>query len=337
MARVISKNYHISRDRKNTHLHTFPSQDYGAPVVDMCWDNTGTKLAIVPRGLPCIILWSTSFMDTTQIISTDIRDLTFVAWDPQGSALAAGSSKGHLIIYNEHEKRKMVYAGIHTKAITHGSWGPNGLVGLAGEDSVISIVKAADGSVISQIVTPRKPTDIQFASKKTEGQFGLEQPIMSAVVGNMLYVIDVENLAAVPLAFKFSSAYGTVKSYTWLSSTFVVVAFETGQIVGYSTNRSDQEIYSVNAPSRISALGFSHRTGQLAVICGRLLRIYQVTQSECRELREQAMDFDLSQSLDEVGWTADGQLLTVREEPPSSISLNPSLQYHIQYIRPYHL
>jgi hypothetical protein len=142
---------------------------------------------------------------------------------------------------------------------------------------------------------PLSFTSLQFAVKRGDGALSTDQQILSAVVGNMLYVIDVANAAAVPLAFKFSELYGPVKSYSWLSTSFVVVAFEGGQIVGYSTARSDQEVFCISAPGRITAFAHSPALDQLAVAAGRLLRVYRVTQSDCLEQKDLAMDFDYSQ------------------------------------------
>lgn len=73
----------------------------------------------------------------------------------------AGSSKGHVVIYNDYEKRKQMYAGIHSKAVTDGVWGPNGLVAMGGHDNLISLTRASDGLVVSQVSTPKWPSALK--------------------------------------------------------------------------------------------------------------------------------------------------------------------------------
>lgn len=61
-------------------------------------------------------------------------ELTWIGWSPAKPVLAMGSSRGHVLVYNNLEKRKIPVVGKHTKRILCGCWGSDNAFALGGAD-----------------------------------------------------------------------------------------------------------------------------------------------------------------------------------------------------------
>ena len=97
------------------------------------------------------------------------RDLSFVAWSPGGTTLAAGTSKGNLVMFHRKTSKKETILGKHTKRISTGVWSSDGRLALAADDKVISI-SGPDGTSQASFDVKAEPSQLQWAPTKMDGR-----------------------------------------------------------------------------------------------------------------------------------------------------------------------
>ena len=180
-------------------------------------------------------------------------------------------------------------------------------------------VSTPDGDTLHQNTLKQIPGDVQFAARR-----GAEAPAaagdtkdttMSVVLGGRsLLLYDVSALDRTPVELAFQPKYGNLVTYRWFGDGYIALGFESGYLVVMSSNvqQMSEELFSQRLhEGRLSALALSPLLQRGATCSGNTIKVVDFA-DEYRELPEESVVLDYDQGqLEQMAWTADGQILTV--------------------------
>ncbi|GAX77949.1 hypothetical protein CEUSTIGMA_g5391.t1 [Chlamydomonas eustigma] len=287
----------------------------GSPsCAELQWDPVNEQLAILPTGNTTIYLWTAN--KDVQRIDTEFKTQEFstLAWSKNGLYLAMGTAKGNLMIYNCREKKKTPYVGKHTKKIAFAVWNKDNILATAGLDCMVSLTDGTTGETISSFMLSNDPCDLCVSDKKDDGYSKHEENTYSLNVGQKtLYIMQYLSEQQKPLELAFLEQYGNIQKHLWFGDGYILVGFRTGKVVVVSSHSREiaEEIHQAMYLDALSDMAYSPAQGRIALGGSHCVRIMDVSGTDYHEVKADAIDLDPSLQVTKVGWTRDGQILTV--------------------------
>lgn len=301
-----------------------------APCIALDWDKDGEALAILQQGVERVAVWeSSSSTSTVLYVDTQLKEPTFMKWSKVGPQLAIGASKGGLVIFRRDSRKKLPIAGKHSKAIVCGDWssGAENRLVLGGQDSLLTI-SSPDGDTIEQTQLKQIPQGVVFAvsaSKKskqtasTSSIISSQCPLLTAVNlnGKSLFLYDTsESPPPPPTELAFQPKYGKIVSHSLLSDGSVVIGFSEGVLV--ASNKAGDELFCAKLLGKdgLDSLASSVQANRIAIAGGAIIKIVEIGsaiagQGGWSDLKDEFATIDPAHGpIDNLSWTADGQILT---------------------------
>jgi len=297
-----------------------PTQDPSAPsCAALVWDAASDQLAIMPSGNTFVLIWSPSDKDVTKIESEfKTQEFTAMAWSKSGAYLAMGTGKGNLLMYSMRERRKTPYVGKHTRRITHAVWNKDDLLATAGLDQAVCVTEGSSGETVRSFKVSGEPFDLCVSDKKDDGYARHDENTYSLNVGRrtlyiMQYMHDQEGMVEKPMELAFLESYGSIAKHLWFGDGYILVGFRTGKVVVVSSHSREiaEEVHQATLLDVLTDAAYSQAQGRIAVAGSNSVRIMDVTGSEYSEVKSDAIDLDPGLQIEQVGWSRDGQILTV--------------------------
>ena len=166
---------------------------------------------------------------------------------PDGAVvLSVATAKGNLLLYDSRVGKTMHVVGKHAKRVTCGAWSADGRLVLAGDDKSVTVK------------TPAGDTELSSASRARQRARRRRRPIARPntntparnvlsvnVAGKSLYVYrlgpvgDADAESSVPTELEFRHKYGAVVRHLWLADGYLLVAFESGDVVLMAAEGAD--------------------------------------------------------------------------------------------------
>ena len=200
------------------------------------WDRVGEKLAILQKDSNVVLLYHVRERQSTKL-DTQMKDLSHIAWDVNGTMLSVGTGKGNLLLYNSQVGKKIPIMGKHTKRIRCGAWNQEGRLVLGSDDRQVTVSRN-NGDTVKQLVIKSEPLEVKFApepANRPNNQPRLNQMSIN-VGGKTLYLYKLgENDEAPttnnPLELAFQDRYGSIEKHSWFGDGYLLIAFNTGWVV----------------------------------------------------------------------------------------------------------
>ncbi|KAG1674427.1 hypothetical protein FOA52_012954 [Chlamydomonas sp. UWO 241] len=294
--------------------------DSHAPSAEaLSWDPVHDQLAIMPSGNTFVFIWSPDSREVQKIDSEfKTQEFTTMAWSKNGMLLAMGTGKGNLMIYNVRERKKTPYVGKHTRKITHAVWNKDHVLATTGLDRQVALTDGANGETIRSFAISDDPYDLCVSDKKDDGYSKHEENTYSLNVGRrtlyiMQYAFEQDGLLEKPLELAFLEAYGSISKHLWFGDGYILVGFRTGKVVVVSSHSREiaEEVHQAQYLEVLTDMAYSQAQGRIAVAGSNSVRIMDVSGSEYSEVKSDALDLDPGVQVEQVGWSRDGQILTV--------------------------
>ncbi|CAG5102206.1 Similar to Wdr19: WD repeat-containing protein 19 (Mus musculus) [Cotesia congregata] len=271
------------------------------------WDVDGDILAVITNNSSTIILWDATTNKKSQI-DAGVRDtLTCMMWAKHACILAVGTQKGNLILYDHSNARRIPILGKHKKKIVCGAWSSEGILGLAGEDRILTI-STADGDTRREIQLQGDPQDLKFGEMKTDSRTSGENTI-SLIIGKvtlLLYNIrDPDN----PIELAFQKRYGPIVTYKWYGDGYILVGFEAGYLISISTHIKEvgQELLQIkNHRDSLNDISLSLTAKKIATCGDNTLKIHGLQNIE---ETEKIITISGEAAVNSVEWSADGTMI----------------------------
>ncbi|XP_005392043.1 PREDICTED: WD repeat-containing protein 19 [Chinchilla lanigera] len=279
--------------------------------VAMDWDKDGDILAVIAEKSTCIYLWDANTNKTSQLDNGMRDQMSFLVWSKVGSFLAVGTVKGNLLIYNHQTSRKIPVIGKHTKRITCGCWNAENLLGLGGEDRVIT-VSNQEGDTISQTHVRAEPSDMQFSTLKIDDQTSAAENTISVVIGRKALFLFNMNEPDNSMCMEFQQCYGNIVCYSWYGDGYIMIGFSRGIFVVISTHKQEigQEIFQTRGhKDNLTSIAVSQTLNKAASCGDNCIKIHDL--SELRDMYAIVNLDDENKGLGTLSWTDDGQLLAL--------------------------
>ncbi|GFH09592.1 WD_REPEATS_REGION domain-containing protein, partial [Haematococcus lacustris] len=282
----------------------------------MQWDPTGEQLAMVPGGGTFVYIWTAASKEL-QKIDTDFKtpqELSTLCWSRNGLYLSVGTAKGNLLMYNSRERKKTQSLGKHTKKVVCSVWNNKQHLAMAGLDRMVTITDGSSGDTLRQFALKGDPVDMCVASRKEAGQVRTEENTYSINVSRRtIYIMECQDSEDKPLELEFLPTYGNIHKHLWFGDGFILVAFKSGQVVVVSSLNSEisEEVFSSKVLDVLSDVAYAPSLGRIAVAGACNVRILDASGTEFTEVKADAIDLEPNQAVERVGWTRDGQVLTL--------------------------
>ena len=303
-------------------------------AVQLAWDRRSEKLALLTAGSKpgigdAVVVYKVRQREAMRLENVQMaKELTHIAWDPQGHVLSVGTAKGNLLLYDTRIGKTMSIMGKHTKGITCGAWSADGRLALGGDDKQIT-VSLGNGDTEFQLAVKDKPKDLQFAPEASSGGSlaatkRLNQ-ISATLLGGLssiyLYRLgefgedppDIRN----PAELRFDPYYGKIKSHHWAGAGYLVVCFDSGQCVlcRMEGGEMEQELCNLQPFTGAAAMAmktaFCADVGRLAVFSGPTVKMIDVSNGDLTENTGDTLEFSVNCEVTCLGWSMEGQVLTV--------------------------
>ncbi|KAF5840991.1 hypothetical protein DUNSADRAFT_14848 [Dunaliella salina] len=282
------------------------------------WDPDGEQLAIIPNGNTAVLVWSVVNKEVKKI-DTDFKTQVFtaMAWSRTGKYLAMGTAKGNLLIYNCHERKKTPYVGKHVSKIVCMVWTKDDMLAMAGMDLMVSITSAATGETVKGFSLKQAPTEIHIANVKGDGKTAKEFDSSFSInqSGKSVLVLEFNNGGTEEkvLDIVLHEAWGAIEKHLWFGDGYILVAFRSGRVVAVSTLKHEihEEVYGEKLLEVCTTIACSPAYGRIAVGGSNSVRILETSGPTFAENKTDAIDLQPDQIVQQVGWTQDGQVLTV--------------------------
>jgi len=282
------------------------------------WDPDGEQLAIIPNGNTVVLVWSVVNKDVKKI-DTDFKTQVFtaMAWSRTGKYLAMGTAKGNLLIYNCHERKKTPYVGKHVSKIVCMVWTKDDMLAMAGMDLMVSITSAATGETVKGFSLKQAPTEIHIANVKGDGKTAKEYDTSFSInqSGKSVYVMEFNygGTEEKVIDIVLHEGWGNIEKHLWFGDGYILVAFRSGRVVAVSTLKHEisEEVYSERLLEVCTTISSSPAYGRIAVGGSNSVRILETSGPTFAENKTDAIDLQPDQIVQQVGWTQDGQVLTV--------------------------
>lgn len=308
--------------------------DPAAPSCDsLQWDPVQDQLAILPAGNTCVLIWSPSSREV-QRIDTEFKtqEFTCLAWSKNGAFLAMGTSKGNLLMYNCRERKKTPYVGKHTKKISFAAWNKDNLLATTGLDRTVSITDGFNGETVRTFTLSGDPYDICIADKKDDGYSKHEENTYSFNVGRkslyvMQYQTEGDKVVERPLELAFLDQYGPIQKHLWFGDGYILVGFRSGKVVVVSSHSKEiaEEVHQGSYLEVLTDISYSQAQGRIVLAGSNSVRILDVSGSDYAEVKGDALDLEPHMQVEQVGWSRDGQILTVATQSGQLLSFLAAL------------
>jgi WD repeat-containing protein 19 len=277
------------------------------PCVCMDWDREGNLLAVLQERSGVTLLWNAHY-NTTVELDTGLKDMsTFCCWAEKSATLAIGTLKGNLLLYNHRTKKKIPVIGKHTKRITCGAWSNENLLALGSEDKSIT-VSNLEGDTLQQIPLRGDPSNVMFARTDQTSR----ETTISAILGSKtLLLLDIDETDS-PVELAFQPRYGNIVSYKWYGDRKIMIGFSQGYyvVVSSKTDQMGQELFQArNHKDLLTDVAVCMAINQGASCGDNSVKIHDL--SELKEVYNIISVEEEKGQVDQLGWTPDGQLLTV--------------------------
>ena len=209
-------------------------------AVQLAWDRRSEKLALLtaaskPGIGDAVVVYKVRQREAMRLENVQMaKELTHIAWDPQGHVLSVGTAKGNLLLYDTRIGKTMSIMGKHTKGITCGAWSADGRLALGGDDKQIT-VSLGNGDTEFQLAVKDKPKELQFAPEASSGGSLAATKRLNQISATLsegqssiyLYRLgefgedppDIRN----PAELRFDPYYGKLKSHPWAGAGYLLV------------------------------------------------------------------------------------------------------------------
>ncbi|MEW5318051.1 MAG: hypothetical protein WDW38_009304 [Sanguina aurantia] len=279
------------------------------------WDPSGEQLAILPSGNTSLLIWSALTKEVQRIDSEfKTQEFSCLAWSRSGLYLAIGTAKGNLMMYNSREKKKVPYVGKHTKKIVTAVWNKDNLLALTSLDRTVTITDGGTGETTRSFVIKGDPVDLCVSDKKDDGYSKKEENTYSVNVNRKtIYIMQCTSDSEKPLELAFLEQYGAIQKHMWFGDGYILVGFRNGYIVVVSSHSREisEEVHSGRYLDLLTDVAYSPALGRIALAGSSSIRVVDASGTDYTEVKSNAIDLDPHQLVEKVGWTKDGQVLTV--------------------------
>lgn len=286
-----------------------------ASCLQLAWDPVGDLLAILPAGNSCVYLWTASTKEAQKIDSEfKTQEFTCLAWSKNSVLLAVGTSKGSLLIYNARERKKTPYVGKHTKKIVCATWNKDNVLALASLDSNVTLTDGYTGETLRGFMLKGDPFEMNVGDKKDDGYARHEEDTYSLNVNRRaLYIMQCLPEGDQPLELGFLEAYGAIQRHCWFGDGYILLGFKSGQMVVVSSHQREisEEVHSGKYLDYLTDVAYSPSLARVAMGGGQSIRVVDCSGSDFVELKSDMVELDASEQVEKLGWTKDGQVLTV--------------------------
>ncbi|GAB6019440.1 WD repeat-containing protein 19 [Chamberlinius hualienensis] len=277
--------------------------------VGLAWDKDGDILAMISDQASMIVLWDANTFKVLQVDVGFKEPMSVIRWSSVSENLAAGTSKGNLVIYSHLSSKKTPVLGKHSKRVSCVCWSRQDLLAMASEDKTLTISNK-DGDTLQQINLRAEPSLIQFSEMKQNERVNGDNTVSLVLGKKILYLFnlnDPEN----PMELAFQQKYGEIVSYRWFGDGYILLGFSFGYFIVISTYLKEigQELHqSKNHKISLNCVDVNAEIDKAASCGDNTIKIYELS-----NLKEtyQVMTVDDEQTVDNMEWTSDGQLLAV--------------------------
>ena len=256
------------------------------------------------------------------------QDFTHLAWDPTGQVLSVATAKGNLLLYDSRVGKTMHVVGKHAKRVTCGAWSADGRLVLAGDDKSVTVSSPA-GDTELQLGIKGEARELLFAPEPI-ARLNTNTPARNVlsvnVAGKSLYVYrlgpvgDADAESSVPTELEFRHKYGAVVRHLWLADGYLLVAFESGDVVLMAAEGADanEELFATRLfDEKTSREGVAHAAlapelGRVAVAGGGVVKLLDVANGRLVERPADELRADgRGVAVTCLGWACEGTVLTV--------------------------
>eukprot|EP00798_Chlamydomonas_sp_ICE-L_P012670 gene12669-15902_t len=291
------------------------------------WDPSGEQLAILPSGNTVVFLWSafspgkepsridTEFKEPSRI-DTEFKSQEFsvLSWSKNGAYLAVGTVKGNLLMYSSRERKRVPYVGKHTKKIVSAVWNKGNLLAMAGLDRMVTITAGDTGETTQAFQLKGDPSEICVSDCKDDGYSKKEENDLTLQSGGRtIYIMQCMAEGDKPLELAFLEQYGPIQKHMWFGDGYILVGFKFGQIVVVSSHSREigEEVHGGKYLDSLTDMAYCPALGRIAMGGNSSIRILDASGHEYMEVKSDAIDLSPNERVDKVGWSKDGQVLTV--------------------------
>lgn len=297
--------------------------------VQIQWDPSGENLAMIPSGNSFILIWVANSKEV-QKIDTEFKtqDFCIMSWNKKGDILAAGTSKGNLLLYNSRERKKTPIVGKHTKKIVSALWNRDNILTMAGQDRQVTITDGLTGETLKAFTVKADPYELCVADKKDDGASKREENTWTVNVGRKtIYLLQITREGDKPVELAFLDQYGPIQKHTWFGDGYILVGFRSGNVVVVSTHSREisEEVHSGKYLDVLTDFAVCPALARIALAGANQVKLLDAAGTEYAEIRGDAIELDGNCVVDKVGWTRDGQVLTVATEKGQLLSFLAAL------------
>ncbi|GLC35581.1 hypothetical protein PLESTB_000191100 [Pleodorina starrii] len=299
----------------------FPPAEYPNPDTRGCgcaqlqWDPTGEQLAMLPAGSTHVFIWSAISKEVQKIDSEfKTQEFSAMAWSRNGMYLAVATVKGNLMMYNARERKKTPLVGKHTKKIVAAAWNKDNVLAMAAQDKTVTLTDGVTGDTIKTFHLKDLPMDLCVSDKKEDGYSRREENTYSFNINRKtLYIMQCTAEGDRPIELAFLDNYGPIMKHAWFGDGYILLGFKNGYVVVVSSHSREisEEVHSGKYLDTLADVCHSPALGRVAVAGANCVRILDSSGQDYNEIKSDAVDLDANQSVEKVGWTRDGQVLTV--------------------------
>jgi hypothetical protein len=250
------------------------------------------------------------YEDFTELveISTNAGKPVICAWSKDGTFLGIGTDKGAIIIYDFNKEKKLSLDSLHSKCVTSLNWSSSDILLSGSEDKQIHLTDSngrsnllvSSGNDKKLLVDSQNLQWVNLAKifsqiKNTNLKNNFKSPKTICCMFNKSKNILLHDLESYekPIQLLFAKAYGSILDFRILSSGYLIVIFENGQVSLLSLLNSEinQEINSKKLFSeKIYNYSFSVQNNYLVASSKNLMKVFDLNQFE--EVKKLRIRFD---------------------------------------------
>ena len=276
-----------------------------ANILNIEWDRLGEVLSILQDNSTDLYLYYIK-LKKLECIELNLKDVTYIQWSKTKNIISIGTSKGDVLLYNRVTYERINVSSKHKKKITYGNWSNDGKLCFCSDDRQISICNE-DGVTIGQVRVKTKPSKVVFGSI-----FTLRESVVSVSLDRktiLLYNLDEPENA---LELAFQQRYGSIVTFQWFKTGYILVAFSLGYVVVISTfaNEIGREQFCAKYHRDILKDQCYSAVRSVLATCGDNNVLKIVDMSTWKEVHSEVVDKEYGQ-LESISWSPDGGILTV--------------------------
>ncbi|PNW73788.1 hypothetical protein CHLRE_13g572700v5 [Chlamydomonas reinhardtii] len=298
----------------------FPPAEYPNPdgracaAAQMQWDPAGEQLAILPAGNTHVFIWLAGNKEVQKIESEfKTQEFSCMAWSRNGMYLGVATVKGNVMMYNARERKKTPLVGKHTKKIVAAAWNKDNIMALAGQDKTVTLTDGVTGDTIKTFHLKDVPMDLCVSDKKEDGYSRREENTYSLNINRKtLYIMQCTAEGDRPLELAFLDTYGPIMKHSWFGDGYILLGYKNGYVAVVSSHSREisEEVHSGKYLDTLTDVTYCASLGRVAMAGANCVRVLDAN-ADYNEIKGDAVDLDANQAIEKVGWTKDGQVLTV--------------------------